>query len=75
MQKVLCLYISVDLIALLITNSSVDLIYTDIAKAFDSVSHPKLIFVLSFYGITGNLLKRIECFLTNRTQLVYVNNQ
>jgi len=39
------------------TNSSIDLISTDIGKAFDSVNHPKLISVLSFYGITGNLLK------------------
>jgi len=45
------------------TNNSVDLIYTDIAKGFDSVSHPTLISVLSFYGIMGNLLKWIECFL------------
>jgi len=57
------------------TNSSVDLIYTDIAKVFDSVSHPKLISVLSFYGIMDNLLKWVECFLTNRTQLVCLNNQ
>jgi len=51
------------------TNNSVDLIYTDIAKGFDSVSHPKFISVLLYYrpSITGNLLKWIECFLTNRT--------
>jgi len=56
-------------------NNSADLIYTDIDKAFDSVSHLKLISVLSFYGITGNLLKWIECFFNNRTRLVCVNNQ
>jgi len=75
------------------TDNSVDLIYTDIAKAFDSViSNMSLVFTSnskpvnssvfyhSIYGIMGNLLKpyslkRIECSLTDRTQLVCVNNQ
>jgi len=35
---------------------SVDVIYFDFAKAFDSVSHPKLVRKLEAYGICGNLL-------------------
>ena len=47
---------------------SVDVIYIDFRKAFDSVSHPKLIIKLVSAGISGNLLNWIKAFLTNRTQ-------
>ena len=40
--------------------SDVDIIYSDIAKAFDSVSHVKLLSVLQSYGICCNVLKRIK---------------
>ena len=49
---------------------SVDAIYIDFRKAFDSVSHPKLITKLISVGISGNLLNWITAFLTNRTQCV-----
>ena len=42
--------------------------YIDFAKAFDTVSHPKLLIKLKSYGISGNLLAWIESFLSNRTQ-------
>lgn len=51
---------------------SVDVIYIDFRKAFDSVSHPKLITKLNSVGISGNLLNWITAFLTNRTQCVKV---
>ena len=51
---------------------SVDVIYIDFRKAFDSVSHPKLIIKLVSAGISGNLLNWIKAFLTNRTQSVKV---
>ena len=51
-----------------------NVIYTDIAKAFDSVSHSKLISVLNSYGVSGNLLKWTNAFLCNRNQKVCVNN-
>ena len=53
---------------------SVDSAYLDFAKAFNTVSHPKLIFNLESYGISGNLLAWIMAFLTNRLQRVQVGN-
>ena len=41
---------------------SVDVIYFDFAKAFDSVSHPKLVHKLEAYGICGNLLNILLIF-------------
>lgn len=50
----------------------VDGIYLDYAKAFDSVPHNRLILKLRGYGIEGNLIKWIQCFLTDRTQKVSI---
>ena len=36
-----------------------------IAKAFDTLSHPKLLIKLQSYGIKGNLLKWIGDFITD----------
>ena len=52
---------------------SVVIAYIDFQRAFDSISHTKLIFKLSHYGIDGNLLFWIQAFLTNRSQCVKVN--
>ena len=48
--------------------------YVDFARAFDSVSHPKLFSKLQGYGIKGNLLFWIQSFLTNRSQSVRVGS-
>ena len=58
------------------SKNSVDLIYTDVAKAFDNVCHSKLISVLLRYGVKDNLsiLNWIKCFLTDRSQHVCINN-
>ena len=52
-----------------------DVIYLDFAKAFDTVSHQKLIFKLETYGITGNALRWISGFLSDRTQRVYIGSE
>lgn len=49
--------------------------YLDFQKAFDSVSHSKLISVLHARGIRGGLLNWISNFLTGRTQSVLVGNK
>ena len=58
----------------MIVNKHVDVIYTDIAKAFATVSHPKLLSVLNFYGICNNVFHWICNFLQDRIQFVCVNN-
>ena len=51
----------------------VDVAYLDFRKAFDSVPHQRLLKKLEGYGISGNVLKWIEDFLSDRTQFVSVN--
>ena len=55
-------------------NDQVDIVYIDIVKAFDRVSHSKLISVLNSFGVSGNLPKWINAFLCHCNQKVYVNN-
>jgi len=43
-------------------------------KAFDSISHPKLIHKLKSYGISGNVLGWIENFLSGCTQCTRVGS-
>ena len=50
------------------------ILYVDFAKAFDSVSVPKLILKLKSIGITGNFLKIVSSLLNNRSQKVKVGN-
>ena len=52
---------------------SVNVIYMDFQKAFDTVPHRRLLYKLSRYGITGNLLQWIKAFLTGRKQRAAVN--
>ena len=51
-----------------------DVIYIDFQKAFDSVSHPKLLSKLASYNIRGDLFAWIAAFLNNRSQQVKINN-
>ena len=44
----------------------VDSVYLDFAKAFDTVSHVKLLTKLTGYGIRGHLLGWIRAFLSSR---------
>ena len=54
---------------------SIEMIYLDFRKAFDSVPHQCLIHKLSSVGLQGNILKWIKSFLTNRTQQVVLNGR
>ena len=51
---------------------STDAIYFDFRKAFDSVSHTKLLFKLRAYGLSGPLLNWLISFLSNRSQFVSI---
>ena len=52
----------------------VDVVYLDISKAFDTVSHPKLMYKLKKLGFRGSLFSWLKDFLCGRTQKVKVNN-
>lgn len=62
-----------DIHSVLDNGSEVDCIFLDFCKAFDKVPHSLLLYKLSKLNIDSNILKWIECFLTNRSQFVYVN--
>lgn len=54
-----------------LSNSNVvDIVYFDIAKAFDTVSHVKLLHKLQAYGFHGRLLSIFAAFLGDRFQRV-----
>ena len=54
---------------------SADVIYLDFSKAFDKVSHSKLIRKLWRFGIRGNLLNWIRSWLIGRKQRVVLNGE
>ena len=51
-----------------------DVVYFDISKAFDTVSHGILLNKLWLIGITGVLWTWFKCYLTNCYQRVAINN-
>ena len=53
----------------------IDLILLDFSKAFDKVSHKKLLAKLEYYGVEGSCLGWVGDFLTDRTQTVVLNGQ
>ena len=50
-------------------------VFLDMSKAFDKVGHERLLFKLQQNGVTGNLLKLLENYLSNREQRVALNGQ
>ena len=50
----------------------IDVAYLDFRKAFDLVSHRHLIYKMSKYGITENVLNWVASFLDQRTQRVVI---
>ncbi|CAM1307199.1 ARSA (predicted) [Pycnogonum litorale] len=59
---------------LLDSGSSVDVIYMDFQKAFDSVPHRRLILKLEAHGIKQQVLQWITAFLSNRKQQVVLKD-
>ena len=51
----------------------VDIAILDFSKAFDMVSHRRLMSKLDHYGIRGNIHKWISSFLNNRNQKVVID--
>ena len=54
-----------------------DIAYIDLAKAFDKVSHSKLLHTFlhkSYYGVSGNLYKWLKSYLLDRKQRVKIND-
>ena len=54
--------------------SQTDVIYLDISKAFDTVSHGILLSKLRHFGISGSLWAWFKNYLSNRYQRVSINN-
>ena len=51
----------------------VDVAILDFAKAFDKVSHARLVHKLNYYGVRGPLLQWLQSFLIDRTQKVIID--
>ena len=49
-------------------------IYIDFARAFDVVSHEKLLYKLNSYGISNKIIKWFYNFVSNRSQITRVTN-
>lgn len=62
-----------DLVEVMDAGNSVDAIYTDFSKAFDTVSHTLLIQKLEIIGVTGNMLTWCESYLQSRKSVVVIN--
>ena len=62
-----------DITEIIDRGNSVDVIYLDFVKAFDKVSHKCLFRKLECHGISGNIGKWIENWLTGRRQKVCIN--
>jgi len=52
----------------------VDVVYFDFAKAFDTVSHTKLIYKMRAYGFGDKVVNLISSFLVSRIQRVMLPN-
>ena len=52
-----------------------DLILLDFSKAFDKVSHLKLLYKMQVHGVQGKTLGWIESFLVGRSQTVVLDGE
>ena len=55
--------------------NSMNVLYCDFKKAFDTVPHKRLLEKIKSYGINGDILKWTEDFLSGRKQRVCVNGK
>ena len=55
-------------------NNCIDVAYLDFSKAFDTVSHSKLLCILERMNIKGNIHGWIKSFLSDRFQQVKIEN-
>ena len=58
-----------------IAGNQTDLVLLEFSKAFEKVSHQKLLLKLHRYGIRGPTLKWIQAFLSDWTQTVVIDNE
>jgi Reverse transcriptase (RNA-dependent DNA polymerase) len=63
-----------DLSVALEKSNSVDVIYIDFRRAFDSIVFTKLLYKLQCYGVSGRLLAWLSAFVTGRSQCVVADN-
>ena len=63
-----------DLTIYLDENKSIDIIYFDFKKAFDTVPHNRLIYKIKNAGLSGNILNWISDFLKDRKQRVVIQS-
>ena len=64
-----------DLVTNMQSGAQTDVIVIDFSKAFDKVSHTKLIDKLHHYGIQGKTNSWIKTFLTDRSQRVIIEGE
>ena len=57
------------------SQQSIDVIYLDFRKAFDTLTHSRLANKLYAHGIRGNLLNWMKSFLKDRKQKVIINGE
>lgn len=56
------------------SGGQIDVIYTDLEKAFDKVCHKLLIHKLKSYNLNSQVVEWITSFLSNRKQRIRLNN-
>ena len=52
----------------------IDIVFTDVEKAFDKLPHDKLLLKLGGYGFKGNILEWCKSFLSGRRQRVVIGD-